>query len=80
MDMEKILVEVVRNDGYRGSRMTIEIKCPVCRARNKLSIEKLVCRRCKSDLSTIYNLERSKRFFLLDYLIKIGRFKAIPLN
>jgi len=49
--------------------MKIEIKCPVCRARNTLFVENLECRRCKTDLSKVYEIKRSKRFFLLNYFL-----------
>lgn len=37
--------------------MTIEIKCPTCRATNQLSGNQLLCRRCSLDLSSVYNVK-----------------------
>jgi len=56
--------------------MKIEIKCPVCRARNTLFTENLECRRCRADLSKVYEIERSKRFFLLDYLFNRAKSRS----
>jgi len=36
--------------------MRFNYKCPVCRANNILSKDNLICRRCKSDLSTVYKI------------------------
>ncbi len=41
--------------------MILEIKCPICKAKNKISRENKKCRRCKEDLNLFYNLKLSQR-------------------
>jgi len=51
--------------------MTIKIKCPVCNARNTLTIEKKACRRCEEDLSLLYKIKGysyKNRLYLLQIL------------
>ncbi len=37
--------------------MTINIKCPVCRANNALTPHRLQCRRCGEDLLLLYRVK-----------------------
>ena len=41
--------------------MILEYKCPICKAKNKLSRENKKCRRCKEDLTLLYNFKLSQR-------------------
>ncbi len=50
--------------------MEFSYKCPVCRANNTLTNQILYCRRCKSDLSSIYNLKKQESFKLIELIIK----------
>ncbi len=36
--------------------MTIKIKCPVCKAYNETSKFNLLCRRCGTDLTMLYQI------------------------
>ncbi len=42
--------------------MEFTYKCPVCRANNRLTVDNLHCRRCQSDLSSIYRIKKQKVF------------------
>ncbi len=42
--------------------MEFTYKCPVCRANNILTTDSLHCRRCQSDLSSIYIIKKQKIF------------------
>lgn len=51
--------------------MTIKIKCPVCNAANTLTPHQLNCRRCKEDLSMLYQVKGyayKYRLYLLQML------------
>lgn len=37
--------------------MTIDIKCPVCEAANRLTNERIVCRSCNENLSLLYRIK-----------------------
>ncbi len=37
--------------------MTITIKCPVCRATNTFDGTNIICRRCKNDLTLLYQFK-----------------------
>ncbi|SFV66478.1 hypothetical protein MNB_SV-12-1362 [hydrothermal vent metagenome] len=49
--------------------MEFKYKCPVCRANNTLSSTNLYCRRCKSNLTSIYNIKKRGVFRVLKALI-----------
>jgi Zn finger protein HypA/HybF involved in hydrogenase expression len=42
--------------------MEFKYKCPVCRASNILTANNLYCRRCKSNLTSIYMIKKKKVF------------------
>ena len=42
--------------------MEFKYKCPVCRANNILTANNLHCRRCKSNLASIYRVKKNKVF------------------
>lgn len=42
--------------------MEFNYKCPVCRANNILTTNNLHCRRCKSNLTSIYIIKKRKVF------------------
>ncbi len=50
--------------------MTIEYRCPVCKATNSLTKDNTTCRRCKSDLSTIYKLREANLHKVLNKILK----------
>jgi transposase-like protein len=37
--------------------MIIKINCPVCRANNDVQPTDFLCRRCREDLSLLYNIK-----------------------
>ena len=57
--------------------MEFKYKCPVCRANNILTSNNLQCRRCKSDLTSIYRIKQKKLF---EGLKKIGIIRFIMDN
>ena len=57
--------------------MTIKIKCPVCNARNTLTIDKQACRRCKEDLSLLYAAKGYSYKYRLQLLRALGEKKEI---
>jgi len=52
--------------------MQIEYKCPICRANNILSEEDTICRRCKSELSSIFKLKQDSVYEVLQNILKKG--------
>lgn len=48
--------------------MKVEIKCPVCKARNTLTKEKSACRRCKEDLTLLYAVKMHSYQYRLQLL------------
>ncbi len=51
--------------------MKIKIKCPSCNASNVLSLENQQCRRCKEDLSLLFQIKGHSlkyRIYLLQIL------------
>jgi transposase-like protein len=54
--------------------MKINLECPVCRAKNELSlISNLSCRRCKEDLSLLYRTKAYSykyRLFFVQLLVQ----------
>lgn len=57
--------------------MTISVKCPVCNAGNSLNDENQVCRRCKSDLSLLYQIKYHSYYNRLQAVISLIN-KDIP--
>jgi len=57
--------------------MTISVKCPVCKAPNSLNDEEQVCRRCKSDLSLLYQIKYNSYYNRLQGIMSLIR-KEIP--
>ena len=55
--------------------MTMKIKCPVCNARNTLTIDNKECRRCKEDLSLLYTVKAYSYKYRL-YLLRVLHDKA----
>ena len=51
--------------------MQFTYKCPICKANNTLTQNNLTCRRCKSDLTSIYNVKKKKFFNILKAIINI---------
>ena len=52
--------------------LKFEYKCPVCKATNILSSTNSICRRCKSNLSSIYNIKQQGVCTVLSKLISRG--------
>lgn len=52
--------------------MKIEYKCPTCRANNILTEKNTICRRCESDLSSIYKLKKNSIHAVLNDILKKG--------
>jgi hypothetical protein len=40
--------------------MQFEYKCPICKAKNILTANQKICRRCKEDLSIVYEIKFDK--------------------
>lgn len=57
--------------------MTIKIKCPVCNARNTLTTDKKICRRCEEDLSLLYQIKAYSYKYRL-YLLQVLHDKSTP--
>ena len=53
--------------------MTIEYKCPICKATNNLTKDNTICRRCKIDLSSIYKLKRDKTNNIIKTILKFSK-------
>ncbi len=49
-------------------------KCPICRAKNRVSKANLICRRCSADLSEIYKVKKSRIKKLFNKIIEIGEY------
>jgi Zn finger protein HypA/HybF involved in hydrogenase expression len=49
--------------------MEFQYKCPVCRANNILTTNNIYCRRCKSNLASIYNIKKKRIFEVIKMII-----------
>lgn len=49
--------------------MEFKYKCPVCRANNILTANNLYCRRCKSNLTSIYKAKKDNFFKIIKIII-----------
>ena len=47
-------------------------KCPICRAKNRVSKANLICRRCNADLSEIYKIKKLRIKKLFTKIMKKG--------
>ena len=50
--------------------MKIEYKCPICRANNTLTKQNIFCRRCKSDLGSVYKLKQNVVYEVLTNILE----------
>ena len=48
-------------------------KCPICRAKNRISKANLICRRCNEDLSEIYKIKKLRIKKLFTKIIERGK-------
>ncbi len=53
--------------------MTIEYKCPICKATNNLTNDNTICRRCKIDLNAIYKLKKDKINDILKDILRFNK-------
>ncbi len=53
--------------------MEFKYRCPVCRANNVLIPTDLYCRRCKSNLTSIYESKKKDFFKSLKSIISLQR-------
>ncbi len=49
--------------------MEFKYKCPVCKANNILKDDNLYCRRCRSNLASIYNAKKDNFFKIIKLII-----------
>ena len=57
--------------------MTIEYRCPICKATNNLTNDNTICRRCKIDLNSVYKLQKDKINNILREILRLNKYKKI---